>query len=133
MGAAGNDGLNSCKRSPSNSKHVITVGSTSRNDNVAPSSNYGPCIDLFAPGQSITAANLKCDFCSSVMSGSTQATGVTAGVIASYISKFPHLTPEQIKLKLISQSMKGILNFDSIPEESQSTTPNLLLTLGTLV
>ena len=130
VGAAGNDGLNACTRSPSNSKHVITVGSTDRNDNVAPSSNYGPCIDLFAPGQNITAANFECDSSSSVMSGSTQATGMTAGVVASYFSKFPHLTPEQMKHKLISQSVKGVLNFDSIPEKSQSTTSNVLLNLG---
>ena len=132
VGAAGNDGLNACERSPSNSRHVITVGSTDRNDNVAPLSNYGPCIDLFAPGQNISAASFDCDSCSSVMSGSTQATGLTAGVVASYFSQFPHLTPEQIKHKLVSQSVKGVLNFDAIPEESQSTTSNVLLNLGML-
>ena len=133
VGAAGNNGLNTCERSPSNSNHVITVGSTDRNDNVAPSSNYGPCIDLFAPGQNITAANSECDSCSSVMSGSTQATGLTAGVLASYFSQFPHLTPEQIKHKLISQSVKGVLNFNAIPTGFRSTTSNVLLNLGMLI
>ena len=133
VGAAGNEGFTACEKSPSNSRHVITVGSTDRNDNVAPSSNYGPCIDLFVPGQNISAASFDCDTCSSVMSGSTQATGVTAGVAASYFSQFPHLTPKQMKHKLISQSLKGVLNFDAIPEESQSTTSNVLLNLGMLV
>lgn len=51
--AAGNEDFDACFYSPSNSNVGITVGATDINDRRADYSNYGPCVDLFAPGTDI--------------------------------------------------------------------------------
>ena len=123
IAAAGNNGVDACQRSPSSSPYAITVGATNQDDNVTVQSNFGSCIDLFAPGENITAASYRCDACTAVMSGSTQSAGITAGVAASYFSQLPHLTPVQIKDKILSQSVKGVINYQPI-------TANTLLNLS---
>lgn len=53
--AAGNEGQDACQYSPSFVKSAITVGSTDWHDSISPFSNYGPCLDLFAPGSGIVS------------------------------------------------------------------------------
>jgi subtilisin family serine protease len=54
--AAGNDGANACNYSPARVAGAITVGATTSTDARASYSNYGSCVDIFAPGSSITSA-----------------------------------------------------------------------------
>ena len=55
--AAGNDGEDiACDESPSSAVGAISVGSTNKNDNMSGFSNYGPCVDMFAPGSNIKSA-----------------------------------------------------------------------------
>src|SRR5690606_36273011 len=54
--AAGNDGANACNYSPARVGNAITVGSTTSSDARSSFSNYGSCVDVFAPGSSITSA-----------------------------------------------------------------------------
>jgi len=130
IAAAGNNGVDACQKSPASSPYAITVGATNQDDNVTVQSNFGSCIDLFAPGENISGAGYRCDTCTAVMSGSTQSAGITAGVAASYFSQLPHLTPAQIKDKILSQSVKGVINLDVVPEEFQSNTADTLLNLS---
>ena len=125
--AAGNGGIDACLKSPASSPFAITVGATNKEDSITATSNYGSCVDLFAPGEDIMAANNQCDSCIGVMSGSTLSAGLTAGVAAAYISQMPHLTPAQIRDKLLLQSLRDVLSFSAIPE---SQTPNILLNLS---
>ena len=125
--AAGNHGTDACTKSPASSPFTIAVGSTDRYNNVASSSNYGSCVDLFAPGVGILAASSQCDSCTDIMSGTTLSAALTAGVVAAYLSQNPNLTPSLIKERLSYQSIPGVINFTSIPKDAQSETPNLLL------
>ena len=125
--AAGNDGINACFKSLASSPYVITVGSTDRYDNIAPTSNYGSCVDLFAPGEDILAASNRCDSCSDAMSGTTLSAALTAGVVAVYLSQYPYFTPALIRERLLYQTISGVIDFTSIPENEQAQTPNRLL------
>ena len=125
--AAGNDGTNACQTSPASSPNVITVGSTDRQDSIASFSNYGSCVDLFAPGENILAANNDCDSCTSAMSGTTLSAALTAGVVAAYYSQLTHFTPALMKERILYQAIPDIINFDSLPKDAQMETPNLLL------
>ena len=127
---AGNSGIDACTKSPSSSPFAITVGSTDGYDIIASTSNYGSCVDLFAPGEGITTANNQCGSCSGVMSGSTLAAGLTAGVASVYLSAIPHLTPPQIRDIIVHQSVMDIINLTAIPENLRSETPNVLLNIG---
>ena len=125
--AAGNNGNNACHNTPANSQHTITVGSTDRNDKIAETSNYGPCVDLFAPGENIIAASNECDSCTEVTSGSTLSAAITAGVVAVYSSQLPYFTPATMKDRLLFYSIPDIIDFSAIPERMRSQTPNRLL------
>ena len=129
VAAAGNDGINACGVSPASAptSNVIVVGSTDRYNKIAHFSNYGSCLDIFAPGEDILAANNDCDFCTGMMNGTTLSAALTAGVVATYFSQLPHFTPVLMKERIIYQSLPGTIDFDFIPENFRSGTPNLLL------
>ena len=125
--AAGNDGIDACEKTPASSPYAITVGATDRDDNIAVKSNYGPCVDLFAPGEGILAASNECDSCTNKLSGSTMSAAITAGVVTAYFSQFPHFTPLLMRERLLYMSIPGVINLSSIPKEMRSKTPNQLL------
>ncbi|MFF3806763.1 S8 family peptidase [Streptomyces sp. NPDC002032] len=56
--AAGNDNRDACRVSPASAARVVTVGATNRFDEETDFSNWGECLDLYAPGQDITSARL---------------------------------------------------------------------------
>ena len=126
--AAGNNGIDACEASPASSPYAMTVGATDRDDKIAVKSNYGPCVDLFAPGEGILAASNECDSCTNMMSGSTMSAAITAGVVTAYFSRSPHFTPAQVKEKFLEISIPDIIDLSSIPTDTlQSQTPNQLL------
>lgn len=125
--AAGNDGNDSCLRSPANSPYVITVGSVDKYNNITTASNYGPCVDLFAPGEDIRTASIECDSCYTQRSGSSLAAALTASVVAEYIGQIPRFSPESIKKILLHQSVPDCIDLSSVPESMRSQTPNRLL------
>ena len=127
VAAAGNDGIDACQTSPASSPNVITAGSTDRQDNIASFSNYGPCVDLFAPGEDILGANNECDSCTGTMSGTTLSAALTAGVVAVYYSQLPHFTPTLMKERILYQCIPNAVNLSSLSDDSQTQTPNLLL------
>ena len=129
--AAGNGGVDACLKSPASSPHAITVGATDRQDDITSTSNYGPCVDLLAPGEDIPTASNQCDSCAEVTSGSTLSAGITAGVAATYLSQLPHLTPAQIRDKILHQSITDVIHFSLLPEVYK--TPNILLNIGKLL
>src|SRR4051812_29979313 len=72
--AAGNDGLNACNYSPARVAAAITVGNSTSTDARASTSNYGTCLDLFAPGTSITSSWYTSDTATNTISGTSMAT-----------------------------------------------------------
>lgn len=102
--AAGNSNANACNYSPARAAAAITVGATTSADARASYSNYGTCLDLFAPGSSITSAWYSSDTATAVLSGTSMATPHVAGVAALYLQGNPSATPATVVSALINNA-----------------------------
>ena len=71
--AAGNDSTDACSKSPASAASAITVGSTQSNDSPSGFSNYGQCVDVWAPGSSITSAWIGSNTAINTISGTSMA------------------------------------------------------------
>jgi subtilisin family serine protease len=82
--AAGNENQNACNRSPASAPAVTTVASSTSSDAKSSFSNYGSCVDLYAPGSSITSAWWTSTSATNTISGTSMASPHVAGVAALY-------------------------------------------------
>ncbi|WP_327401220.1 S8 family peptidase [Streptomyces sp. NBC_01288] len=105
--AAGNDGLRAGLYSPADVKEAITVGATDRTDARAAFSNFGPAVDLFAPGVSITSASYASDTGKATFSGTSMASPHAAGAAAVYLAGHPRATPAQVSAALVAGAVSG--------------------------
>ena len=105
--AAGNDSTNACNFSPSRVASAITVGSIRTNDGRSYFSNYGSCLDLFAPGSSILSAWYTTPTATNVLSGTSMASPQVAGAAALYLAANPTATPAQVASNLTSTASPG--------------------------
>ena len=128
--AAGNDRDDACKYSPASTSGVITVAGSANGDNVYYYSNGGTCVDVFAPGASVLGADYRCNTCAITYSGTSMATPIVSGVVAIHLQKQPNLTPAQITQKLVQESLKNKLNYNSLANKVRSNTANRLLHVG---
>jgi subtilisin family serine protease len=94
--AAGNSGLNACDFSPAAEPTALTVGATTSADARASFSNYGTCLDLFAPGASITSAGISSRNATAVMSGTSMAAPHVAGLAALYLQSNRTASPAEV-------------------------------------
>jgi len=110
--AAGNENQDACNTSPAASQHAITVGASTITDRRAWFSNWGRCVDIFAPGKDILSAWKGSKSATNVISGTSMASPHICGVLASYISRpeYEDLDPSEIK-ELITKklSTKGAI------------------------
>jgi subtilisin family serine protease len=105
--AAGNGNMGgkaqpACNYSPARVAEAITVGATTSTDAKASYSNYGTCLDIFAPGSSITSAWYTSDTAGSTISGTSMAAPHVAGVAALYLQSNPTATPAAVANALTS-------------------------------
>ncbi|PVZ72246.1 S8 family serine peptidase [Pelagibaculum spongiae] len=116
IGAAGNNNNTACSYSPGRLPGVINVGATTISDERADYSNYGYCVDIFAPGSDIPSANYATDDGIINMSGTSMAAPHVAGIAALYLEENSNLSTNQlrdlIKARASSQLLTGI-NSDS--------------------
>ncbi|MDH6623944.1 subtilisin family serine protease [Streptomyces sp. LBL] len=105
--AAGNDGLSASLYSPAGVKEAITVGATDPRDTKPAFSNFGPAVDLFAPGVSITSASRADDTARATYSGTSMAAPHAAGAAALYLADHRRATPAQVGKALVAQSVSG--------------------------
>ncbi len=91
--AAGNSNADACNYSPARAPSAITVGATTISDARASYSNYGSCLDLFAPGSSITSAWHTSDSATNTISGTSMASPHVAGVAALALAADPAASP----------------------------------------
>jgi len=95
--AAGNDNANACNYSPARVPNAVTVGSTTNTDARSSFSNIGTCVDIFAPGSSITSDWIGSNTATNTISGTSMATPHVAGVLALHQSVEPSATPAAVK------------------------------------
>ncbi len=121
--AAGNNNRDACKFSPARVPEAITVGATTNTDTRASYSNYGACLDLFAPGSSITSAWYTSTTALNTISGTSMATPHTAGVAALYLEGHTG-TPAQVRDALVAASTLGV-----VINEGRNSPDRLLFSL----
>jgi subtilisin family serine protease len=105
--AAGNDGLPAGLYSPAAVKEAITVGATDKKDARAGFSNFGPVLDLFAPGVAITSASYASNTGKATYSGTSMASPHAAGVAALYLADHPKAWPAQVSKAVVAQAVSG--------------------------
>jgi subtilisin family serine protease len=107
--AAGNSGANACNYSPARVATAMTIGATDSADTKASWSNYGTCVDWFAPGVGITSAWSTSSTDTNTISGTSMATPHTAGVAALYLQGSPAAAPATVRNALFAASTKNVV------------------------
>ena len=123
--AAGNSSADACNYSPARVLDAITVGATANTDARASYSNYGTCLDVFAPGSSITSTWLGATGINTI-SGTSMASPNVAGVLARFIGQYSGLTPAQVANSIKTSSTKNLVT------SAGSGSPNQLAYLFVL-
>ncbi|GGM34735.1 hypothetical protein GCM10011608_19000 [Micromonospora sonchi] len=107
--AAGNSNANACNSSPARTPAALTVGSTTNTDARSSFSNYGTCLDLFAPGSSITATWHTSNTATNTISGTSMASPHVAGAAALVLGANPSWSPSQVSSYLTSNATTGVV------------------------
>ena len=125
--AAGNKNTDACLFSPAKLPSAITVGATESADFRAAFSNWGTCVDIFAPGQAITAAWIGSNTATATKDGTSMASPHVAGVAGQYLESQPNATPADVAAVLAANATANkMLN-------PGTGSPNLILYAGFVV
>ena len=122
--AAGNDNVDACTESPSGAASVFTVAASEKTDAKASYSNWGTCVEAYAPGSAIVSTYLGGTTMS--LSGTSMATPHVVGVAALYKATFGDQPSASVSSWIISNSTSGVIT------GNVSGTPNRLLFKSTL-
>ncbi len=123
--AAGNDGADACSKSPARVSGAITVGATDSSDARTSWSNYGSCLDLFAPGNSITSASYSSDTATTSMSGTSMASPHVAGAVALHLQLNTSDSPS-----MVSAAVARFSTEDNVVSNAGTNSKNLMLYTG---
>jgi subtilisin family serine protease len=119
--AAGNSSANACNYSPASAPDALTVGATQSDDAQAYYSNYGSCVDLYAPGTNITSSWNTSDTSINTISGTSMATPHVSGVAALYLETHPAATPAEVDSAVVGNGTPNVLSSLGV------SSPNVLL------
>lgn len=123
--AAGNSNAPACQYSPARVPEAMTSGASTIGDAKASFSNWGSCMDWFAPGQAITSAWRTSDSATNTISGTSMASPHTAGVAALYLESNPAAAPATVHKSIASTATTRRIT--GLDRRSQPGTANLLL------
>lgn len=127
--AAGNSGADACNFSPARAPSAITIGATDQSDSRAGYSNFGGCVDMYAPGTGITSAWISGASATRTISGTSMAAPHVAGLAARLSQAQPGISSGGIRETLTASNVEGgtvtIANFveDDTPVVTTTTTP----------
>jgi subtilisin family serine protease len=124
--AAGNSASDACSYSPARAANVTTVANSTSTDARASSSNYGSCVELYAPGTSITSAWYTSTTAVNTISGTSMASPHVAGVGALYKATYGDASYSTIRTWLINNATANVIT------GNVTGTPNRLLYKSTL-
>lgn len=113
-----------CNYSPARAPRAYTVGATTSTDAKASYSNYGNCVNIFAPGSSITSAWHTSTTAINTINGTSMAAPHVAGAAVLYLQNNPNATPQQVYDFLTQNSTKNKVT------NSKTTNNHLLYSLG---
>ena len=119
--AAGNSNTDACTQSPARAASAITVGSTTQTDARSSFSNFGVCLDLFAPGSGILSAWFSSDTATATLSGTSMASPHVAGAAALYKQANPSASASTIRNALVNNATTNVIS------GAGSGSPNRLL------
>ncbi|NUU20317.1 MAG: S8 family peptidase, partial [Streptomycetaceae bacterium] len=122
--SAGGSAANACNYSPARVAPALTAGATTITDARASQSNYGTCLDIFAPGQSITSAWIGGPTATATLSGTSMSAAFVTGAAALYLHRYPSATPAQVAAALTGNCTKGVIT------GAGTGSPNCLLYIG---
>lgn len=120
--AAGNNMVDACNISPASSEHVLTVGSVDSANRISSTSNYGKCVNIYAPGRRIKSVGTSSTTSYKIMSGTSMAAPHVAGVAAFYRSKYPTASQEQVRKAILSSATKHAIGLG----KTSNTQPTLV-------
>ena len=121
VAAAGNSDDDACNYSPARVPAVITVGSTTKNDSRSWFSNWGSCLDVFAPGSGVKSSWIGTASATKTISGTSMAAPHVAGAAARYLEQAPTAAPARVTAALVGQVTTGVVS------GKRSGSPNKLL------
>lgn len=107
--AAGNGNEDACRTSPARVPVALTVGATTEGDTRASFSNYGTCVDLFAPGVNILSTSNGSATATSVGSGTSSSAPFVAGVAALCLERYPAASPGAVAETLRAHATADVL------------------------
>jgi len=119
--AAGNSNVDACGTSPARAANAITTGATTSTDARASFSNFGPCLDIFAPGQGILSAWFSSTTATATLSGTSMASPHVAGVAALYKQFSPSASSTTVRNAIVNNATTNVVT------GAGSGSPNRLL------
>lgn len=121
--SSGNRGTDACDYAPANVQQVITVGSSTVQDRVSLFSNFGACVDLFAPGEDIISLVHWSNQSTTERTGTSMSCPHVAGAAALILQGNPSLPPFEVKRRIVNDARAGKLKGDLLG------APNLRLSV----
>ncbi|XP_077984644.1 extracellular serine proteinase-like [Glandiceps talaboti] len=119
--AAGNEDQNACNVSPARHSNALTVGSTTSTDARSSFSNWGNCVDIFAPGSSVRSSWHTCNSCYNTISGTSMACPHVSGIAAVHLGAGQCSSNSSCRNRILNDGTSGVVSNPGVG------SPNLLL------
>lgn len=122
----GTTGADACMFPIANVPSAITVAATGKTDSQTMWTNYGACVDIYAPGSAIISSTYDSDTSYGSKSGTSMATPHVAGVAALVLAQAPGATPQQVRDLIVNGSTRGVVTKNTLNVSSTLENNDLL-------